>query len=260
MSFVRVERSGAVAKLVLSRPDARNAFNAEMIAETTTALKQLGNDSGLRILKIEAEGPTFCAGADVNWMKAQKDVSETANFADAQKVFDMFRAAYEFPRPVIARVQGGAFGGGAGLMCCSDIVVMADDAVTAFSEVRLGIIPATISAFVIRKIGAGRARELFLTGRRISAEQCLDLGLATEVVPALQLDSAVERWVSELLAASPSAQALAKELLREVPFMALDYARDFTAARLARQRVTREGQEGLTSLLEKRKPFWAEGE
>ena len=145
-------------------------------------------------------------------------------------------------------------------MCCSDIVVMADDAVTAFSEVRHGIIPATISAFVIRKIGAGRARELFLTGRRISAEQCLDLGLATEVVPALQLDSAVERWVSELLAASPSAQALAKELLREVPFMALDYARDFTAARLARQRVTREGQEGLTSLLEKRKPFWAEGE
>jgi methylglutaconyl-CoA hydratase len=192
-------------------------------------------------------------------MKSQKNVSEAANFADAQKVFEMFRAAYEFPRPLIAQVQGGAYGGGAGLMCCSDIVVMAEDAVTAFSEVRLGIIPAAISAFVTRKIGAGRARELFLTGRKITAMKCLELGLATEVVPALQLDSAVERWVSELLAGSPSAQVLAKELLREVPFMALDNARDFAAAKLARQRVTLEGQEGLTSLLEKRKPFWAEG-
>ncbi len=257
MSFLRLDRSGGVVMLNLARPEARNALNAEMIADLTQAFHDLSKDDSIRVLILAADGQTFCAGADANWMKSQKDVSETENLADAQKIFDLFRSVYEFPRPIIARVQGGAYGGGAGLMCCSDIVVMADDAQTAFSEVRLGVVPATISTFVLRKIGEGRARELFLTGRRITAQECLSLGLATDVVSADKLDEAVARWTDELLKASPTAQTVTKELLREVPQLSLEQAREFTPLRIARQRVTAEGQEGLAALLEKRSPKWS---
>ncbi len=257
MSFLRLSRSGGVVTLNLARPEARNALNAEMIAELTQLFRDLSKDDSVRVLILAADGQTFCAGADANWMKSQKGVTEIENLADAQKIFDLFRSVYEFPRPIIARVQGGAFGGGAGLMCCSDIVVMADDAQTAFSEVRLGVVPATISTFVLRKIGEGRARELFLTGRRISAHECLNLGLVTEVVSLAQLDEAIARWTSELLKASPTAQAVTKELLREVPLLSLEQAREFTPQRIAKQRVSSEGQEGLSALLEKRAPNWS---
>ncbi len=257
MSFVRIEKGGPIARLILTRSDVRNAFNAEMIAELTESITLLASDPELRVLVLAADGPTFCAGADVNWMRSQIGVSEEENLRDAKRLFDLFRATYEFPKPIIARVQGGAFGGGAGLICCSDIVIMARDAQTAFSEVRLGIVPATISAFVLRKIGEGRARELFLTGRRISSEECLRIGLANEVVPEDQLDDAVDRWVNELLLSASTAQALTKELLREVPRLTIMDSRDFTAARIARQRVSPEGQEGLSALLEKRAPSWS---
>lgn len=257
MSFLRVDWQDGVARLILARQEVRNAFNAEMIAELTATLHSLAAEESLRVLVLAADGQTFCAGADVNWMKSQKDVTEAENLQDAQKLFDLFRATYEFPKPVIARVQGGAFGGGAGLICCSDIVVMADNALTAFSEVRLGIVPATISAFVLRKLGEGRARELVLTGRRISAHECLRLGLANEVVAETQLDVAVAKWANELLLSSPSAQVVTKELLREVPHLSLDEAREFTAARIARQRVSLEGQEGLSAMLERRAPSWS---
>jgi len=257
MSFLRIERSGQVARLVLARAETRNAFNAAMIAELTATLRELGKESGLRVLVLAADGPTFCAGADANWMREQKDVTEAENLADAEKLFDLFRALYEFPHPTIARVQGGAYGGGAGLICCSDIVVMSDDAQTGFTEVRLGIVPATISAFVLRKLGEGRARELCLTGRRIGAQDCLRIGLANEVVTSDELDAAVERWIKELLLSAPTAQTLTKELLREVPLLSLDQARAFTTQRIARQRVSAEGQEGLSALLEKRPPNWS---
>jgi methylglutaconyl-CoA hydratase len=257
MSSLKVKVKDGVVTLTLARAKARNAFNAEMITELTEKLHELSSDHSIRILILAAEGQTFCAGADANWMKSQKDVSETDNLADAEKIFDMFRAAYEFPHPIIARVQGGAYGGGAGLICCSDIVVMADDAQTAFSEVRLGVVPATISVFVLRKIGEGRARELFLTGRRISAQECLQFGLATEVVPEDKLDEAVEKWTDELLKAAPTAQTVAKNLLSVLPRMTLDEARRFTPMRIAKQRVSPEGQEGLAALLEKRAPNWS---
>lgn len=257
MSFARIEKSGPITRLMLMRADVRNAFNAEMIAELTESITHLASDPELRVLVLAADGPTFCAGADVNWMRSQIGVSEEENLRDAKRLFDLFRATYEFPKPIIARVQGGAFGGGAGLICCSDIVIMARDAQTAFSEVRLGIVPATISAFVLRKIGEGRARELFLTGRRISSEDCLRIGLANEVVPEDQLDDAVDRWVHELLLSASSAQTLTKELLREVPRLTITESRDFTAVRIARQRVSPEGQEGLSALLEKRPPSWS---
>ncbi len=257
MSSLRVEKDSSVTTLYLARPEARNAFHAEMIAELTDTLRSLSRDDSVRVLVLAADGPTFCAGADANWMKSQKGVTEAENLADAEKIFDLFRAAYEFSHPIVARVQGGAYGGGAGLICCSDIVVMAEDAQTAFSEVRLGVVPAAISAFVLRKIGEGRARELFLSGRRISAQECLRLGLATEIAPADKLDDAVLMWTEELLKASPTAQTLTKELLREVPMLSLDEARKFTPARIAKQRVSPDGQEGLAALLEKRQPVWS---
>lgn len=257
MSFLRLEVTDGIARIALARPEARNALNAEVIAELTDSLKYLRSNDDLRVLVLTADGETFCAGADANWMRAQRDVSMQENIGDAEKIFDLFRSVYEFPRPIVARVQGGAFGGGAGLLCCSDIVVMAENAVTAFSEVRLGVVPATISLFVLRRIGEGRARELFLTGRRISARECERIGLATEVVPESGLDEAVEKWINELLAAAPSAQATAKELLRDVPRMSLDIAREYAPKKIASQRVSPEGQEGLTALLEKRKPSWS---
>lgn len=257
MSYLRLDRKGGVLTLTLARPEARNALNAEMIAELTKKFRDLSNDNSIRVLILAAEGQTFCAGADAVWMKSLKNASESENLADAQKLFDLFRSVYEFPHPIIARVQGGAFGGGAGLMCCSDIVVMADDAQTAFSEVRLGVVPATISTFVLRKIGEGRARELFLTGRRINAQECLSFGLATEIVSADKLDEAVVRWTEELLKASPTAQTVTKELLSEVQRLSLEQAREFTPLRIARQRVSPEGQEGLAALLEKRAPNWS---
>ncbi|MBK6765785.1 MAG: enoyl-CoA hydratase/isomerase family protein [bacterium] len=257
MSFLRVERQIDVTRLTLARADVRNAFNSEMIAELTATLRQLATEPELRVLVLAADGQTFCAGADVNWMKSQRDVSQAENLLDAQRLFDLFRATYEFPKPVIARVQGGAFGGGAGLICCSDIVVMAENALTAFSEVRLGIVPATISAFVLRKLGEGRARELVLTGRRISAQECLRIGLANEIVADSQLDDAVARWTNELLLSSPTAQVVTKELLRAVPRLSLDDAREFTATRIAKQRVSQEGQEGLSAMLERRAPSWS---
>ncbi|MBK8129866.1 MAG: enoyl-CoA hydratase/isomerase family protein [bacterium] len=257
MNFLRIERDGAATRLVLARVETRNAFNAAMISELTHALRTLSAEPELRMLVLAADGPTFCAGADANWMREQKSVSEAENLSDAEKLFDLFRSVYEFPHPVIARVQGGAYGGGAGLICCSDIVVMSEDAQTGFTEVRLGIVPATISAFVLRKLGEGRARELFLTGRRIGAADCLRLGLANEVVPATELDNAVARWINELILSGPTAQTMTKELLREVPLFSLDQARTFTTQRIARQRVSAEGQEGLSALLEKRPPSWS---
>lgn len=258
MSYLRLEHARDVVTLSLARPEARNALNADMIAELTETFCNLSKDDSIRVLILAADGQTFCAGADAIWMKSQIGVSESENLADAKRIFNLFRSVYEFPRPIIARVQGGAFGGGAGLMCCSDIVVLAEDAHTAFSEVRLGVVPATISAYVIRKIGEGRSRELFLTGRRINARECLSIGLATEIVSPEKLDEAVARWTEELLKASPTAQTVTKELLREVPRLSLDQAYEFTPPRIAKQRVAPEGQEGLAALLEKRPPRWSD--
>jgi methylglutaconyl-CoA hydratase len=255
-SGIRIEGNGEVRKLMLSHPEIRNAFGAELIAEITSALHSLANEKDLRVLIIAADGPMFCAGADVNWMRGQKDAGYDENVADAVKLFELFETLYRFPKPTIARVQGGAYGGGGGLICASDIVVMADDAVMSFSEVKLGLVPATISTFVIRKIGEGRAHELFLTGKRFDAQFAFRVGLANQVVPAEKLDEAVNLYVRELLSASPGAQTVTKELLREVPKLSLDEAKKFTAPKIAAERVSPEGQEGLNAFLEKRKPSW----
>jgi methylglutaconyl-CoA hydratase len=253
---LRITAAGGVVNMALSRPEVKNAFDADLIAGLTAALREYAERDDTRALVLSADGPMFCAGADFNWMRSQREASVETNIHDAQALYDMFYELYDFPHPTIARVQGGAYGGGVGLVACCDFVVMATDALLAFSEVKIGLVPATISPFVIRKIGEGQARELFLTGAIISAAQALSAGLASIVVPVEGLDAAVEEYLGRLSSCGPGALRATKELLREVPRLSLFDAREFTAERIARQRVSSEAQEGMTAFLEKRKPSW----
>jgi methylglutaconyl-CoA hydratase len=251
---IRLEHSGAVRTLVLSRPEVRNAFNAETIFEVTDALRELMLLDDHRVLVIAADGPMFCAGADFHWMSSLAEASFEENQDDSRRLFDMFHTLYNYPRPTIARVQGAALGGGAGMVASCDLAVMADDAKIAFSEVRLGLVPAVISPFVIRKIGEGHARELFLTGMSISANRAYEIGLVNRIEPIETLDQGIHTYIQQLLSCGSQSQAIAKELLRDVPGKDMERAKDFTARIIAAQRVTEEGQEGMRAFLEKRKP------
>jgi methylglutaconyl-CoA hydratase len=255
-NLVKIDGTAAARRLTLARPEIRNAFNAELIAEITRALQELAAETEIRTLIVAAEGQTFCAGADFHWMGGLKDAGLEANLEDSRRLFDMFHALYAFPCPTIVRVQGGAFGGGAGLVACGDFVVMADDAVLSFSEVRIGLVPATISPFVIRKIGEGRAREVFLTGMQVTAPRALEIGLANRVVEVAALDEAVSEYTEQFGRCGSQALRVTKELLHAVPGMPLDLAKEFTARRIATQRMSEEGQEGMAAFLEKRKPTW----
>jgi methylglutaconyl-CoA hydratase len=254
---ITVQRDGAVERLTLNRPDVRNAFNETMIAELTDWAATTSADERVRAVVIDAAGPAFCAGADVTWMSRTVEFSDAENVADAQRTSRMFAAINALPVPVIARVQGAAIGGGAGLAAVCDVVAAETHATFGFTEVRLGIIPAVISPFVLAKIGRSAARELFLTGRRFTAQHALDIGLIHSIVPMDGLDAAVDAVVREVLGAGREAVAAAKSLIAEVWNAPLDQAPALTAAALAARRVSAEGQEGLRAFLEKRKPRWS---
>ena len=247
MSAVRVERDGSVLRVTLARPDRRNAFDAELIAELAEAFVNIGR---ARAVILAGEGASFCAGADVEWMRASVGLPTESNVADANAMRQMFEAIDACPAPVVARVQGHALGGGAGLVAVSDIPIASTETVFAFSEVKLGIIPAVISPFALAKIGAGQARRYFVTGERFDAETALRIGLVSEV--AADLDTAVERVVGELLSAGPLAARWAKRLIRERP------EGPETARWIAERRASDEGQEGLSAFLEKRPAEWLE--
>jgi methylglutaconyl-CoA hydratase len=245
MTALRVERNGAVLRITLSRPETRNAFDALLIAELAEAFVDVGR---VRAVVLAGDGPSFCAGADVDWMRASAGLSFEENVADANALRRMLEAIEGCPAPVVARVQGHALGGGAGLVAAADIAVAARDAQFAFSEVKLGIIPAVISPFALAKIGAGAARRYFVTGERFDAETALRIGLVHGV--ADDVDAALERVVGELLSAGPQAARWAKRLVRERP------DGPETARWIAERRTSDEGQEGLRAFLEKRKPSW----
>ena len=247
MTNLRVERDGSVLRITLARPDRRNAFDARLIAELAEAFVDVGR---ARAVVLAGQGASFCAGADVEWMRASVGLSLDANVADANAMRQMFEAIDACPAPVVARVQGHALGGGAGLVAASDIPIASPEAVFAFSEVKLGIIPAVISPFALAKIGAGHARRYFVTGERFDAETALRIGLVSEV--AVDLDAAVERVVGELLSAGPLATRWAKRLIRERP------EGPETARWIAERRASAEGQEGLKAFLEKRPAAWLE--
>ena len=257
MNYSRIlVQGGIVGRVTLARPEMRNAFDAELIAEITHALNVLAEDPALRVLVLAAQGNVFCAGADFHWMSGRKHASLEENLDDARRLFDMFRALYSFPRPTVARVQGSAFGGGAGLLACCDFVILSDTAQLAFSEVRIGLVPATITPFVVRRIGEGRARELFLSGAPASAARALEIGLASRVVAAEGLDAAVDERVKQLMQGGPQALAATKRLLCDLSVLSLSEAKEITARLIAGQRVSDEGQEGMAAFLEKRRPAW----
>jgi len=251
------ERDGAVERLTLNRPQVRNAFNEEMIAELTDWAAATTGDSSVRVAVLAGAGSTFCAGADLGWMAKTIEFTEAENVEDATRASMMFGALDQLPIPLVCRVHGAALGGGAGLAAVCDVVVAEESAMFGFTEVKLGIVPAVISPFVVAKIGRSAARELFLTGRRFSASRALDIGLAHEVVRPEDLDSAVDRIVREILAAGPHAVAAAKQLIADVWGKTPAEARHQTARALARRRISAEGQEGLRAFLAKRKPGWS---
>jgi len=251
-----LERRDRVDYLTLNRPEVRNALNDEVIAELRHAATDLAARSDLRVVVLSGTGSVFSAGADVAWMSKTVTYSEQENLKDALALSQAFRALDTLPAPVIGRIQGAALGGGAGLAAVCDIVVAEELTVFGFTEVKLGIIPATIGPFVLAKIGRSAAREVFLTGERFTAQRARDIGLVHSVVPAGSLDDAVNRYVQELLVAGPEAVKHAKALIASLWGKPIDEAGPLSAAAIAARRVSAEGQEGLRAFLEKRKPSW----
>lgn len=253
--------AGSVAWVTLSRPDVHNAFNAQLIEELRCVFERLAGEppEQLRAVVLAGAGRSFCAGADVDWMRDSLALGREENEADAARMAAMFAAIDTCPAPVVARVQGGAFGGGAGLCAVADVVVAERAARFGFTETRLGILPAVVSPFVVAKIGESHARALFTTGDRFDAERALRIGLVHVIAGdgAEALDSQVDTVVGSLLAAGPAAARAAKAIIRELRDTPSDDVRHLTVERIARQRTSPEGQEGLGAFLERRPPSWA---
>lgn len=259
---LRLERAGpggVVVRVTLDRPDVHNALDAELITGLRRAFERLAEEppDRLRAVILAGEGPSFCAGADIAWMRASLELSREGNEADAMALAEMLDAIDHCPVPVIARVNGAALGGGMGLCAVSDLVIAEAGARFGFTETRLGLLPAVISPFVIAKIGESHARALFPGGRRFDATRALRIGLVHEVVEGLEaLDAAVEAALADILAAGPTAARAAKAIVREVRGLPHESTRWHTARRIATQRTSAEGQEGLRAFLERRRPAW----
>lgn len=246
-----------VAQVTLNRPEVHNAFNAELVARLTETFEGLRARDDVRVVVLRGEGASFCAGADLNWMSAMVNYSYAQNLDDARALARMFEVIDHCPKPVIARVHGAAMGGGVGLVAVCDLAFATPEARFAFSEVKLGLIPAVVAPYVVRKIGYGHARALFMTGERFDAETALRIGLVHRVVPAEQLDEAIQQAIANLMQNGPQAMASAKMLLHATQTLPVDELRSLTIAQIAELRISPEGQEGIRAFLEKRKPSFA---
>ncbi len=258
LTSLRVERQGAVARVTLNRPDVRNAFNETVIAELTQAFSQLGQDPALRAIVLAAEGKAFCAGADLNWMKAMAGYSWDENHADASRLADMLWTIYSCPLPVIARVQGDVYAGGVGLVAVCDVVVAVESAGFCLSEAKLGLLPATIGPYVVRALGEQASRRYFVTAERFSTAEAHRLGLVhAQVADAQALDATVSTLVDAVCANGPAAVKACKRLVQDLAHQPITPTlRDDTARRIADIRASDEGREGVASFLNKRKPNW----
>jgi methylglutaconyl-CoA hydratase len=254
---VSLSREGPVAHVVLTRPAARNAMDGPMVRELRTAVSAASASEEVRVIVLAGRGSVFCAGADLGWMKTVAGFTRGDNLQDARELAELYETIDRSPKAVIASVQGAAFGGGAGLVAVADIALADEQALFAFSEVRLGLVPAVISPYVVRKIGVSAARELFLTGERFTASRAAALGLVHHVVSLDQLDASVDERIGELLQAAPGAIAAAKTLVHQVASRSADAVRDLTVETIASRRASPEGLEGIAAFLEKRKPAWA---
>jgi methylglutaconyl-CoA hydratase len=257
--YLTSERRRGVEWLTLNRPDVRNAFDDVMVGELASWAEAVGAERDVRAIVIAGAGPVFCAGGDLAWMAKTVEFTEAENVEDARAASRMFSLMDTLPCPVIGRVHGAALGGGAGLAAVCDIVIAEESAAFGFTEVKLGIIPAVIAPFALKKIGRSAARELFLTGRRFSAQHALEIGLVHRVVTAGELDRSVDRVVDDVLSSGPQAVAAAKQLIRDVFDCAPEEAMELTARALAARRVSEEGQHGLRAFLERRRPRWNAG-
>lgn len=254
---LEIQRDGHVATVWMNRPDVRNAFNEQSIAELTQVFRALDADRAVRTVVLAARGPAFCAGADLNWMKRMADYSEDENCADAQALATMLHVIYDCSKPTVARVQGDCYAGGMGLVAACDIAIVADGVEFCLSEVKLGLIPATIAPYVMRAMGERAAHRYFLTAERFSASEAQRIGFVHEAVPVAELDAVVQRMTDHLGAGSPHALDECKRLLREIGGETIDAALiSDTARRIGAIRVSPQGREGIRSFLEKRKPSW----
>ncbi|HEV3157973.1 MAG TPA: enoyl-CoA hydratase-related protein [Candidatus Baltobacteraceae bacterium] len=253
---LRIRKEGSVAFVSLHRPDARNALNAELIAELHKTFESLADDTAVRIIVLAGDGPVFCGGADIRWMRDSIELSHERNLADARALSSMLRRIDQAPKPVIASLHGAALGGGAGLAAVCDVAIAAEGTTFGFTETKLGIIPAVISPFVLTKIGTSHLRALALSGERFDARRALAIGLVHEVVPAEELPRALERIIDGFRSAGPSAIAMAKALFARVAQSTYDETLELTAEAIAQQRVSVEGQEGLHAFLEHRPAAW----
>jgi methylglutaconyl-CoA hydratase len=255
--MLKTEIHNNIALVVLDRPEIHNAFNDELVQQLTDAFTELGRRDEVRVIVLRANGKSFCAGADLNWMKRMVQYTQDENIADARSVARMFLAIARCPKPVIARVHGAALGGGAGLVAACDIGIALESVQFGFTEVKLGIIPAIISPFVIAKIGPGRAREFFITGERFLAPIALTMGLIQHVAShELALDALVDSRISQILTSAPGAIAAAKELVFGVAAQNLEASIEFAVQAIARSRAGAEGQAGMKAFLERQKPPW----
>ena len=246
-----------VARLTIARPERKNAFDAELIAQLSAAVAAIPDDA--RCVVLASDGDTFCAGADLAWMRSMADYTAEQNRADSAALADLFARLDALPMPTLARIQGPAIGGGAGLVAIADIGVAAEEAIFAFSEVRLGILPAVVSPYVVRKVGHSFATAAFTTGIRFDSHRAFATGLIHSVVDARQLDLEIDRFVDAIVAGGPNAVNAAKRLVRDVADRAPAEVRDLTIQRIADARVGDEGQEGMRAFLEKRAPAWLGG-
>jgi methylglutaconyl-CoA hydratase len=254
---LQAEVDKGVATIRMNRPEVRNAFNETMIDELSRAFLAVDADATVRVVVLAGEGPAFCAGADLNWMKKMSGYSPEENRADAMHLAATLNTIYMMNKPTVARVHGAAFAGGMGLVTACDIAIAAEEAEFCLTEVKIGLTPANISPYVVAAIGERQARRYFLTAERFSAAEALRIGLVHRMAPASQLDAGVDALIAHLLAASPAAIAASKELIRYVAHGAIDQeTMAGTAERIAAARASDDGKEGIRSFLEKRKPSW----
>ena len=258
--MITVESKGGVGRVTLNRPEVRNAFDDALIAKLTQTFTALDRDSSVRAVVLAGNGPAFCAGADLNWMKRMSGYSYDENVRDARALAEMLSTLDRMDKPTIARVHGPAFAGGTGLVAACDIAVGTPDAKFCFSEAKLGLSPATISPYVMRAIGARAASRYFLTAEVFDADEALRIGMLSALVPASELDASIEALLKHLLAGGSGAHARIKDLVHDVAGRPIDdELKGDTARRIAEIRASEEGKEGIASFLEKRKPKWSSG-
>ncbi len=254
MKTITLTQNQFVATLRLNRPEVRNAFNAEMIEEITKACQQLQTDTNLRLVVLRGEGESFCAGGDLTWMKSMAKYTQAENLKDAQKLYEMFEAFKKIPVPTLCVIHGHAMGGGVGLVAASDMTIAVEDTKLSFSEVKLGLAPAVISSFVADKLSRSDLYRYFLTAEIFDAQKALLMGLVHEVVATDKVDSLLNEWIEKILKNGPEALRATKKLLGDLSQQ--QNFKNLTTELIARMRVSPEGQEGLQSFLEKRKPQW----